>query len=155
MEAIKLIERLPSRIVEALKNSEQSPKYHPEGSVYNHTVQVVERAIKTNDPDIIVSAIFHDLGKLDTETRDEKNGEITIHHYGHEIVSINYFREYGELYKDLVVDQNKIEDIILNHMRAQLFSSFKMTNPHKRENFKNMKNFESIMAFSKCDKGGL
>jgi len=153
-DSVSLIERLPSNIVEALKKAEQSKKWHKEGCVYNHILEVVDRAMLTGDNDLVVAAIFHDLGKLDTETRTIVNGEEAIHHFGHEFISLRYLREHYSLYEDLIIDYNKVEEIVLNHMRAHLYENGTLSKPKKRETFENLKYFNDIIAFSKCDDGG-
>lgn len=58
---------------------EQPLKYHPEGDVYNHTMDVIDRiAESTDDPCVVFSGLVHDLGKALTP-RDE-----WPHHIGHE-----------------------------------------------------------------------
>ena len=65
---------------------EQDPKWHPEGDVWTHTMQVLDRAAelrdRVSDPyAFMLLALCHDLGKPATTTKDE-NGR--IHSYGHE-----------------------------------------------------------------------
>jgi putative nucleotidyltransferase with HDIG domain len=64
---------LPEAIVQGLKNTPQNPRYHAEGSVYNHT-QLVLDAYYQMAPQLNLSpeehqifywgAVLHDLGKL-------------------------------------------------------------------------------------------
>lgn len=57
----------------------QPLKYHPEGDVYNHTMEVIERtATMTSDELIRFAALVHDFGKIATPK------EILPHHYNHE-----------------------------------------------------------------------
>ena len=58
---------------------EQPLKYHPEGDVFNHTMEVIERAaLQTNNELIRFAALVHDFGKIVTPK------EILPHHYNHE-----------------------------------------------------------------------
>lgn len=71
--------------VGALVGVPQSPRHHPEGDVWNHTMQVVDRAAVLRPQaqyplGLMTAALCHDLGKA-TITQ-EVNG--TIHAYGHE-----------------------------------------------------------------------
>lgn len=60
-------------------NIPQPLKYHPEGDVYNHTMEVINRcASKTSDELIRFAALVHDFGKIATPK------EILPHHYNHE-----------------------------------------------------------------------
>ena len=78
-----------------LKETRQSPKWHAEGEfVSDHVVNVVnhmvDSVIKSGCGDdtmnrLLLSAIFHDIGKCSTTSFSEKDG--LWHHYGHEIVS--------------------------------------------------------------------
>lgn len=68
-----------------LAEIEQNPKYHPEGNVYIHTMQVLDEAAKRrnnakNPLGLMLSALVHDLGKL--VATEVVNGE--IHAYAHE-----------------------------------------------------------------------
>lgn len=72
--------------VNALIGCKQNLKFHPEGDVYNHTMQVLDAAASMKDsakePEkFMVSALCHDFGKPVTTTVD-KNG--IVHSYGHE-----------------------------------------------------------------------
>ncbi|MCQ2563438.1 MAG: tRNA nucleotidyltransferase [Mogibacterium sp.] len=72
--------------LELLINLEQDPIYHPEGDVWTHTMEVLDRAAsmrdKASDPyNFMLLALTHDLGKAMTTA--EKNGR--IHAYEHEI----------------------------------------------------------------------
>lgn len=75
----------PFSMLLRLKEVPQSPKHHPEGNVWNHTMLVVDEAAenkaKSNEPEVLLwAALLHDIGKADT-TRTRK-GRITA--YNHE-----------------------------------------------------------------------
>lgn len=77
----------PFNMLFNLKNVMQNYKYHPEGSVWNHTLLVVDEAAKRRKLSIDMkifmwAALLHDIGKAPT-TR-VKNGKITS--YNHEKV---------------------------------------------------------------------
>jgi putative nucleotidyltransferase with HDIG domain len=70
----------PFKMLQKLKHTEQSKKYHPEGSVWNHTMMVLDEAAKVKDQSkdakaLMWAALLHDIGKPDT-TRMRK-GKIT------------------------------------------------------------------------------
>lgn len=52
--------------LEDSRNFIQDAKWHPEGSVYNHSVQAFHQAMNDGctDMDVILAALFHDLGKI-------------------------------------------------------------------------------------------
>ncbi len=70
---------------------DQSPDYHPEGSVYNH-IHLMLAQLPSDAPESLPWAVLlHDIGKPPTATVDEKNG--AIHFYGHEKIGANMSQE--------------------------------------------------------------
>lgn len=70
---------------------DQSPNYHPEGSVYNH-IRLMLAQLPPDAPESLPWAvILHDIGKPPTASVDEKNG--AIHFYGHEKIGADMSRE--------------------------------------------------------------
>jgi tRNA nucleotidyltransferase (CCA-adding enzyme) len=64
-----------------LKSIPAGPQeYHQEGSSYEHTMRVLNEMykIRGNDTEALLSALFHDIGKVQT------NEDILPHHYNHE-----------------------------------------------------------------------
>ncbi len=75
----------PFLMLMRLKQTLQSPKYHPEGSVWNHTLLVLDAAAQMKDQSENVqvfmwAALLHDIGKPGT-TRNHKE---RITSYNHE-----------------------------------------------------------------------
>ena len=152
-----LISRLPADLISELMACTQDPLWHPEGDVYTHIRLVFEQAEKLfpGDNDLLVAAIFHDLGKPETrEVKLREDGTEKITNYGHEFKSLNYVDKYFHLYDDLTTDKNKILALVKGHMKAHQFSNGKLKKPSKREAFKADQYFEDIMKFSKCDEMG-
>ncbi len=80
--------------LKALIGVEQNPLFHPEGDVWTHTMQVLDRAAKYRDSvsspfAFMLSALVHDLGKAVTTT--VKDG--VIHAYCHESEGLPLVRE--------------------------------------------------------------
>lgn len=78
-------QKSPFSMLLALKNTAQSPVYHPEGNVWEHTMLVVDEAAKrrsfSRDPEaFLLAALLHDLGK--PATTKIRGGKITA--YGHD-----------------------------------------------------------------------
>jgi poly(A) polymerase len=61
---------------------EQSPDYHPEGSVYNHLLRMLEQIPEGASPSLTWAVLLHDIAKPLTASRDPTTG--AIHFYGHE-----------------------------------------------------------------------
>ncbi|MDP4181909.1 MAG: HD domain-containing protein [Bacillota bacterium] len=104
-------EKYPFNMLKKLKETKQSPKYHPEGSVWNHTMMVVDEAAKFKDMSrnkkaFMLAALLHDIGKYDTTK--VRNGKITSYNhdkYGAELTRkfLNEFSEDNELIDNVVV----------------------------------------------------
>ena len=67
-EAIELYKVEDMQVIfQLLRNCEgvvQVPEYHPEGDVLNHSLQSIQIAFReTNDIDLILAALLHDIGK--------------------------------------------------------------------------------------------
>lgn len=73
-------ESYPFNMLSKLASVPQSGKYHPEGSVWNHTMLVIDEAAKRrslskNARAFMWAALLHDLGKA--PTTKVRNGKIT------------------------------------------------------------------------------
>ncbi|TLS67595.1 HD domain-containing protein [Mariprofundus erugo] len=78
----------------ALTDCPQDPRWHPEGSVWKHTLQVVDQAARIADrqgldrharEQLLIAALCHDMGKVDTTIRHD-NGRISSP--GHNLQSL-------------------------------------------------------------------
>jgi len=112
---------------------EQDPLYHPEGDVFVHTMEVIDRAAavrdKTSDPyAFMLLALTHDFGK--TVTTERINGR--IHAYGHETEGV----PLAESFVKRISNEKAVLDYVVNmvplHMKPNLVayskSSIKSTN---------------------------
>lgn len=94
--------REPFRMLLKLRDCGQSPEHHPEGSVWNHTLLVVNEAAKrrgeSKSPRVLMwAALLHDIGKPAT-TRVRK-GRITA--YEHDTMGARLCRTFlSQLTKD-------------------------------------------------------
>lgn len=158
--------KLPEDIQEKVKNLNQNEQYYPEKTVYEHMKLVFNYLLKNyyhiypkeqfmhknvyNDYDytVLYTAIFHDLGKIDTTT--EENGKIRS--IGHEIKSLEYVDKYIKSYIEkvgLFCNINKLKNIVKDHMKVQNYFIMK---DNKKKLFKNKYYFNDLMFFSKADK---
>jgi tRNA nucleotidyltransferase (CCA-adding enzyme) len=97
----------------------QSFKYHKEGDVFTHTMLVLDtlatsyRDTATNPIGLMLSALFHDLGKIKATTTE--NGE--VHSYKHEMYGVEI--AFNALYR--ITEENDLINYVLNmvenHMR--------------------------------------
>jgi len=70
--------------IAAMVACEQSPDYHPEGTVYNHIKLMLANLPPDASPSLVWAALLHDVAKPVTASRDPETG--AIHFYGHEKV---------------------------------------------------------------------
>lgn len=100
----------PFKALYELKKTEQSPKHHPEGSVWNHTMMVIDVAAtekhKSKDAKAFMwAALLHDIGKpLATKN---KNGKITS--YDHDKLGAEMVRKF---LAEFVDDGDFIEKVV-------------------------------------------
>jgi poly(A) polymerase len=69
--------------LEAMKGCEQPPQFHPEGDVFRHTRIMLEMLPNETSLPLVLSVLFHDIGKPPTSSVDE-NGRIRFN--GHDRV---------------------------------------------------------------------
>lgn len=153
----ELYKRFPKELRTKLENCLQDPIYHPEGSVYKHIKLVFEETEKmfSNDNDMLLVALFHDLGKIDTYTEKEMpDGRIKITNYGHEYKAADYIDRYIHLFADMNPDINRIKVICSLHMKAHLYENGSLKKEHKRKIFEENQYFDDLMKFQKCDTMG-
>jgi hypothetical protein len=117
----ELINSLPKDLKKLLFKqwgAKQNPKWHPEGNSLKHIIVVIKRAYKhyPEDPNMIMAALFHDLGKMDTFAINPKTGQPTA--YGHEDKSTDYvdqFKDWISTFDETNVDE--IKYLVKNHMK--------------------------------------
>jgi poly(A) polymerase len=66
----------------ATVHCEQSPDYHPEGSVFKHLLLMLKQMPADADPLLPWAVLLHDIAKPPTASRDTNTG--SIHFYEHE-----------------------------------------------------------------------
>ena len=134
--------------------AKQNPEWHPEGNVLKHIITVTNRAFATQPENInlILSAYFHDLGKLATAGVNPKTGQPTAH--GHEKVSTQLVNEYSEFIESLGGDPEEIEYMVSNHMKMKP-RVWDVMRQSKKDKITDHPSFDNLDAFSKIDRGGL
>jgi len=68
--------------IAATVTCEQSPDFHPEGTVFNHLRLMLEQMTPDPDPSLPWAVLLHDVAKPVTASADPKTG--STHFYGHE-----------------------------------------------------------------------
>ena len=154
----ELYDQLPDDLKKLLFkqwDAKQNPKWHPEGNSLKHILVVIKRAYHhyADDPNMIITALFHDLGKMDTYGINPKTGEPTA--YGHEDKSENYVEDYKdwiESYEGTDIDE--IKYLVKNHMKIKP-STWDVMKDKKKEPISSHKSFDKLKNFTdKLDGGG-
>lgn len=95
------LEEYPFNMLTVLKNIEQSPKYHPEGSVWNHIMMVLDNGAKEKNKSenkriFMWACLLHDIGK--STTTKVRKGRITSYNHDKEgeKLSIEFLKCFTE-----------------------------------------------------------
>ncbi|HHD2751662.1 TPA: HDIG domain-containing metalloprotein [Clostridium perfringens] len=96
-------------IVKELEKVHQEKKHHPEGNVWNHTLQVLDEAaslreLANNKREFMWAALLHDIGKKDTTKM--RKGRWTA--YDHDRVGANLAEN---ILRNVVEDDKFIRDV--------------------------------------------
>ncbi|MDV3426251.1 MAG: HDIG domain-containing protein [Bacillota bacterium] len=143
----------PFYLLKVLTDTPQSPLYHPEGSVWNHTMMVLDNAalLKNKSRDsraFMWAALLHDIGKA--PTTKIKNGKITS--YDHDVSGADLaFRFLSELTAegDFV---EKVTRLVRWHMQP-LYVSKGLPFAHIEE-MNSQVSIDETALFSLCDRLG-
>ncbi|OFI06609.1 multifunctional CCA protein [Clostridium acetireducens DSM 10703] len=144
----------PFNMLKKLTDVPQSPKFHPEGSVWNHTMLVIDTAATyknfSKNPIVFMwAALLHDIGKADT-TKILKKGKITS--YDHDklgqILSKKFLKE--------LTDDTKIIDEVSLLIKWHMQPLFVVKDlPFKDiESMKSEVSIDEIALLSLCDRLG-
>lgn len=142
------IREIPEPIKEILnlcKTTPQSPKWHPEGNVYNHIRIVFNRSLKIGKIDFMISAIFHDLGKAE-KTILKEDGNYSA--YDHEKVSEDLVLSFSDWIESVGGNVERIYEIVSNHMRIKYLSEFRRG---KKIQIMESPYFRDLLTFAELD----
>lgn len=101
-----------------LKITNQSPKHHPEGNVWNHTMLVVNEAAKVknkskNPRAFMWAALLHDIGK--PSTSKIRKGKITS--YDHDKAGARLVKEFLNNFTSDEVFVREVSELVRFHMQ--------------------------------------
>jgi len=94
---------------------EQSPDYHPEGSVFNHICLMLEKLPADAHESLSWTVLMHDIAKPVTAERDAKTG--AIHFYGHEKVGAEIAEKILQRLRFPKKQIDEIVTCVLHHMQ--------------------------------------
>jgi tRNA nucleotidyltransferase/poly(A) polymerase len=130
--------------VSRLKGLEQDPQYHPEGSVWQHTLEAL-RTSKVIDPLVNLAILLHDVGKA--MTRGEKStGQPS--YYGHEDESTKVVNQIADRLKMSNEERETLLFAVGNHMR---FHKIKEMKPSKIAKLVTHKDWDVLAAVGRAD----
>lgn len=92
--------------IAATEQCQQSPDFHPEGSVFEHLRLMLSHLPADSDPLLPWAVLLHDVAKPLTASRNPQTG--SIHFYGHERIGADMAKEILER---LRFPRKQIEDI--------------------------------------------
>ncbi|QBD84357.1 HD domain-containing protein [Clostridium tetani] len=147
------LKEYPFNLLENLKKTEQNLTHHPEGSVWNHTMMVLDRAAKNKEfsedsKAFMWAVLLHDIGK--GTTTKIRRGKITSYNHDKEgeFLSIKFLEEFIND-KDFI---KKVAALVRWHMQP-LFVAKKMSFADI-DGMKKECSPEEIALLSKCDRLG-
>ena len=154
----ELIRSLPQDLKKLLFdqwNAKQNPQWHPEGNTLKHILVVIKRAYHhyPNDPNMIMAALFHDLGKMDTYAINPKTNQPTA--YGHEEQSTKYIDQFKSWIESFDgTDVEEIKYLVKNHMKIKP-STWDQMKDTKKEPIQTNPAFTKLQGFTdRLDGGG-
>lgn len=105
--------------VNELIGCKQNAQFHPEGDVYNHTMQVLDAAAEMRNNAVkpekfMVSALCHDFGKPVTTTVDEDG---IVHSYGHDSAGKDICEQFLKRVNNDVLLTKYVTNMCDLHMR--------------------------------------
>ena len=108
----------PLQIINELKTVEQSPKYHPEGNVYNHVMLVVDKAaqirnLANSKKEFMLAALLHDVGKKEATKKNSK-GNYTS--YNHDKIGEKIVNDILTNYDINNIERAKIVNLVKYHL---------------------------------------
>ena len=141
--------------LERLIGLEQNPKYHPEGDVWIHSMEVTDRAAafreKVSDPySFMLLALTHDLGKIVTTEVSPKDG--CIHAYGHETEGLSLAEAFVKRItneKDVI---SYVKNMIPLHMKPNVAAYSKPSIKSTNRMFDEAAEPEDLIWFAMADK---
>ena len=148
----KFKDRFPE--LDALIGLEQNPKYHPEGDVWTHTMQALDRAVKFRDSvsepyAFMLLVLTHDFGKSVCTSVDEKGA---IHSIGHETKGVPIARKF----LNRITKNEKMRDYVLEmlpqHMKPSRYAADRSKVSATNEMFSSVSHPEDLIYMAKADK---
>lgn len=142
--------------IAATRGVEQSPKYHPEGDVYRHTMLVLDQAAllrgRAREPlFFMLAALCHDLGKIDA-TQVLEDGRIVSHM--HPVTGQRLAEKQLRRLSDNARMIRYVTDMVANHMRPNAMAFSRSRKKKTRMLFDQSVCPEDLILLSRADASG-
>jgi len=145
-----LVDYAPKQVqgmLQKLAKVKESSAGHPEMNALEHTKIAVERAMQNGDPDLVMAALFHDLGKWHTQRYHPALEAYVFPN--HERVSAGLVDSYGWYINKFGADPRNVGEIVKHHVRFRQFE--KMKPETQSELSGNMELLEKMRTFQKIN----
>ena len=128
--------------VKAMQGVEQPPQFHPEGDVWIHTLMLLE-GMQQPTVSLAWGVLLHDVAKPPTFTNTDR-----IRFNGHAELGAKMTREILGRFKMPAAEVEKIESLVLNHMRFKDAPNMKQSNLKR---FLRIDGFEELLELHRLD----
>jgi len=132
--------------IEALKGCEQPPQFHPEGDVFVHTRRMVELLPAKVTLPLVLSVLFHDIGKPPTYSFDPV--EQRIRFSGHDKVGAEMTEQIMSRLKFSRSEIDATVEAVANHM---VFKDVQKMRVSRLKRFMARDGFEEEMELHRVD----
>ncbi len=138
---------------------QQDPHWHPEGDVFEHTMQTVDAAVRVqyeSEEDrlrLLLAALCHDLGKVSTTTTEGKK----VKSYGHDMESVELTRQMLKRITGNKERKAAVTKLVRSHMApVQFVADGAKHNAYKRLALKLAPetNLQMLADLARADKQG-
>ncbi|HNV97337.1 MAG TPA: CCA tRNA nucleotidyltransferase [bacterium] len=126
--------------IKELENCAGGPPYHMEGNTLLHTLLVCKNLKQNADPILKWSALFHDIGKIETRRVEIKNKKEKVSFINHDKIGAEKTLKILKKMKFSKYDRDKISWLVGNHLNLFMqISSFITNNSEKIAKDKSIK----------------
>ena len=148
----KFKDRFPE--LAALIGLAQNPVYHPEGDVWAHTMQALDRAAEFRDKvsdayAFMLLVLTHDFGKSVCTAPDE-NG--ILHSLGHETAGVPMAAKFLKRATNSDRVREYVLEMLPQHMKPARYAADRSRQRATDELFASVKHPEDLIWFAKADK---
>lgn len=156
MNFIQIIDTAPhviKRKLEQLKFLRERPDFHPEPSAFHHIQIVTDRLIPTDNPNLIMAGVLHDIAKFDTVKQNPKTGFPTSP--GHDDVAFALVMDNMQVRAFCTqnnADPDTVALICKNHMRFHQLGDMRPAKRDKQiQDWKDQGIFDMLQIFGAAD----